>query len=80
MSIILNSSDMRSESAMFRKKKEGKEVDFTILSGKCIERCPECGRNGRLKMLCNGDRKYTHKGIIGINTLRITDYCHIKKV
>ena len=61
-------------------KKEGKIIDFTVLSGKFIDRCPECGRKGRLKILLNGDRKYTHKAVIEGNILRITDYCHIKKV
>jgi len=62
------------------KKQEEREIDFTKLSGKFIDRCPECGRNGRLKILFNGDRKYTHKAVVEMNTLRITDYCHIKKV
>ena len=62
------------------KKLGEREIDFTQLSGKFIDRCPECGRNGRLKILFNGDRKYTHKAVVEMNTLRITDYCHIKKV
>lgn len=65
---------------MIPKVNEEKEVDYTILSGRCIERCPVCGRNGRLKVLLNGDRNYTHKGVIEIDTLCVTDYCHIKKV
>jgi len=74
-----NGLDEESEDEMRKKRQEEREVDCTVLSGRCIERCPECGRNGRLKVLLNGDRKYSHKGVIELDTLRITDYCHIKR-
>jgi hypothetical protein len=72
--------EKRDEKKLEEKKQEEREIDFSLLWGRFIDRCPECGRNGRLKILFNGDRKYTHKAIVEGNMLRITDYCHIKKV